>query len=165
MTLDAKHSSPKSEVEVVINGSPGESKLEDMDQSSDVEEGSVKSDIKIEITSDDNGVNISTEDKEMITNLFQYFDADESGSMSTAELGNFMRAMGKIIIDPKHTLKVEFQECFLLMMRLRIFCFTWIRTKVERWIFLSFSSKWQIRSIFSQIMKGTSQTYIPDPNT
>lgn len=41
-----------------------------------------------------NGIKISDEDKEMIINLFKHFDSDETGAMSIAELGNFMRAMG-----------------------------------------------------------------------
>ena len=74
-------------------------KVEAMDQASDVDEETVSSDIKIEITTEGahekNEIEMNKEDKEMITNLFQYFDADDSGSMSTAELGNFMRAMGR----------------------------------------------------------------------
>lgn len=40
-------------------------------------------------------VDISDEDKEMIKNMFEYFDSDKSGKMSIAELGNFMRAIGE----------------------------------------------------------------------
>ena len=40
-------------------------------------------------------IEISEEDKEMIQNMFQHFDSDKSGKMSIAELGNFMRAIGK----------------------------------------------------------------------
>ena len=43
--------------------------------------------------------NINDEDKEMITNLFKHFDSDETGAMSIAELGNFMRAMGNQFAD------------------------------------------------------------------
>ena len=40
-------------------------------------------------------VDISEEDKQMIKNMFDHFDSDKSGKMSIAELGNFMRAIGK----------------------------------------------------------------------
>ena len=40
-------------------------------------------------------IEISEEDQEMIKSMFQHFDSDKSGKMSIAELGNFMRAIGK----------------------------------------------------------------------
>ena len=44
-------------------------------------------------------IEISEEDKEMIQNMFQHFDSDKSGKMSIAELGNFMRAIGKTLLN------------------------------------------------------------------
>ena len=38
---------------------------------------------------------ISEEEKQMIKDLFEYFDSDKTGKMSISELGNFMRAIGK----------------------------------------------------------------------
>ena len=42
----------------------------------------------------EDGVDMNEDDREMIVNLFKYFDADQSGAMSVSELGNFMRAIG-----------------------------------------------------------------------
>ena len=44
-------------------------------------------------------VDISEEDKQMIKNMFENFDSDKSGKMSIAELGNFMRAIGKKLLN------------------------------------------------------------------
>jgi len=35
----------------------------------------------------------------MIKNMFEHFDSDKSGKMSIAELGNFMRAIGKNLLN------------------------------------------------------------------
>ena len=49
---------------------------------------------------DTNGrADISEDEKQMITNLFQHFDSDKTGAMSISELGNFMRAIGKLNFD------------------------------------------------------------------
>ena len=39
-------------------------------------------------------VDISDEDKEMVTKIFSKFDSDGTGAVSTAELGNIMRSIG-----------------------------------------------------------------------
>ena len=40
-------------------------------------------------------VDISEEDKLMVREMFELFDSDKTGKMSIAELGNFMRAIGR----------------------------------------------------------------------
>ena len=44
----------------------------------------------------ENEIKISEEDRQMISNMFEHFDSDNTGAMSIAELGNFMRAIGEI---------------------------------------------------------------------
>ena len=42
-------------------------------------------------------VDINDEDKEMVTKVFNKFDADGSGAVSISELGNIMRSIGCIL--------------------------------------------------------------------
>merc|ERR1712013_229910 len=48
---------------------------------------------------EDLDTDISDEDKEMVTKVFNKFDADGTGAVSTAELGNIMRSIGMFPTD------------------------------------------------------------------
>ena len=48
----------------------------------------------------------------MIKNMFEHFDSDKSGKMSIAELGNFMRAIGKKLVN---------NDCRHLKKNMRVF--------------------------------------------
>ena len=41
---------------------------------------------------------ISNEDKEMVTKVFNKFDSDGTGAVSISELGNIMRSIGQILL-------------------------------------------------------------------
>ena len=78
------------------------------------------------IGASDNEIKISEEDRQMISNMFEHFDSDNTGAMSIAELGNFMRAIGEMsnVISPTSLLFLDgmiCQACSQQMTRWMIF--------------------------------------------
>ena len=69
---------------------------------------------------EDLDTDISDEDKEMVTKVFNKFDADGTGAVSSAELGNIMRSIGEILpLYFSVFAMVMNQECFQLMTKLK----------------------------------------------
>ena len=71
---------------------------------------------------EDLDIEINDEDKEMVTKVFNKFDADGTGAVSSAELGNIMRSIGEIFLPYCDIFAwMRNQECSRLMTRLRTF--------------------------------------------
>ena len=98
-----------------------------------------------------NNPDLSSEDFRRIQELFNLFDEDKSGSMSSAELGKLMRSLGIPLhyhLPQPHPHKhphIFDQECSQRTWRWRPWWPRWTRTRVARLSCKSSSSTWDCR--------------------
>lgn len=106
---------------------------------------------------------LSSEDLKRIEKLFNLFDEDNSGSMSSAELGKLMRSLGILDHHPHDHLdhphdhhNLPCQECSQRTLKSSHWSLQWTRTRADRLSCLSLFTIWDCRSSSSSPSSSSS---------